>query len=98
MEDQYHHYIPRFLLRNFAINNYERIFSQSIGLEIREDDTFTFPFVKVTSATVHLVNTIFLNETKPDLVLTFLSRSYLYKTIIKYHKDKKEKHPSSLHI
>src|SRR5690349_3704101 len=25
-ENQYHHYIPRFLLMNFAINNYGRIF------------------------------------------------------------------------
>src|SRR5690348_8928490 len=25
-EDQYHHYIPRFILRNFAIDNYERVF------------------------------------------------------------------------
>ncbi|CAG8620956.1 11475_t:CDS:2, partial [Ambispora gerdemannii] len=47
----------------------------SIGLERRDDDTFTFPFVKVTSATVHLVNSFLLNEAKPDLVLTFLSRS-----------------------
>ncbi|KAG9302082.1 hypothetical protein G9A89_021126 [Geosiphon pyriformis] len=62
---------------------------QSIGLERREDDTFSFPFLKVTSATVHLVNSILLNEVKPDLVLTFLSPTYLYKTIIKYHKEKR---------
>jgi uncharacterized protein YxeA len=30
MQDQYHHYIPRFLLRNFAIDNYERIFEGNI--------------------------------------------------------------------
>jgi hypothetical protein len=28
--DQYHHYIPRFLLRNFAIDKYERIFESNI--------------------------------------------------------------------
>ncbi|KAG9300651.1 hypothetical protein G9A89_023449 [Geosiphon pyriformis] len=55
----------------------------------REDDTFTFPFVKVDSATVHLVNSVVLNEAEPDLVLAFLSRSWLYKTVVKYHKNKK---------
>ncbi|CAG8471706.1 135_t:CDS:1 [Ambispora leptoticha] len=61
---------------------------KSIGLERREDDIFTFPFAKINSATVHLVNSVLLNETKEDLVLTFLSHSYLYKTIVKYHKHK----------
>ncbi|CAI2185524.1 2692_t:CDS:1 [Funneliformis geosporum] len=63
---------------------------KSIGLEKRVDDTFTFNFVKVSSATVHLVNSFLLNETKEDLVLTFLSHSYLYKTITKYYKHHKE--------
>ncbi|CAB4481612.1 hypothetical protein RhiirA5_448560 [Rhizophagus irregularis] len=58
----------------------------SMGIERQWNDTFTFSFVKLDSATVHLVNYILLNETKPDLVLTFLSRPYLYKTIAKYHK------------
>jgi hypothetical protein len=68
----------------------------SIGLERREDDTFTFPFVKVTSDTVHLVNTVFLNEAQPDLILTFLSHSYLYKTIIKYYKHHKKLVPTGM--
>ncbi|CAG8546830.1 1548_t:CDS:2 [Diversispora eburnea] len=58
------------------------------GFRTEESDKYTFPFVKVTSATVHKVNTVLLNETKPDLVLTFLSHSFLYKTIVKYHKNK----------
>ena len=58
------------------------------GFERHSDDTFTFPFVKLTSDTVRLVNFILLNETKPDLVLTFLSLPYLYKTIVKYQNDK----------
>ncbi|CAB4423101.1 unnamed protein product [Rhizophagus irregularis] len=32
MQDQYYHYIPRFLLRNFAISNYERIFVNNDNL------------------------------------------------------------------
>ncbi|CAG8504272.1 13045_t:CDS:1 [Acaulospora colombiana] len=63
----------------------------SRGIEMQWNDTFTFSFVKIDSATVHLVNAILLNEVKPDLVLTFLSHPYLYKTIakyIKYHKDR----------
>ncbi|CAJ0763762.1 2758_t:CDS:2 [Entrophospora sp. SA101] len=59
----------------------------SVGLKRQEDDMFTFRFAKIPSATVHLVNSILLNETKPDLVLTFSSRPYLYKTILKYHKS-----------
>ncbi|GBB90544.1 hypothetical protein RclHR1_17530002 [Rhizophagus clarus] len=62
----------------------------SIGLEKQENDTYTFSFVKVSSAFVHLVNSVLLNETKPDLVLTFLTHSYLYKTIVKYYKHHKE--------
>ncbi|CAG8739465.1 6022_t:CDS:1, partial [Racocetra persica] len=27
--DEYHHYIPRFILRNFAIDRYERIFTSN---------------------------------------------------------------------
>ncbi|CAG8729855.1 14054_t:CDS:1, partial [Acaulospora morrowiae] len=60
------------------------------GFERRWNDEFTFPFVKINSATVHLVNAILLNEVKPDLVLTFFSHPYLYKTIVKYHKDYKD--------
>ncbi|RIA89097.1 hypothetical protein C1645_825339 [Glomus cerebriforme] len=60
----------------------------SKGIEKQWNDTFTFPFVKIDSTTVHLVNFILLNEVKPDLILTFLSHPYLYKTIVKYHKDK----------
>ncbi|CAG8629600.1 9054_t:CDS:1 [Paraglomus brasilianum] len=59
-----------------------------MGLERTENDTLTFPFAKISSDTVSLVNSILLNETKPDLILTFLSPSYLYKTIAKYHKHK----------
>ncbi|CAG8496784.1 5656_t:CDS:2 [Scutellospora calospora] len=58
--------------------------------EYRENDTFTFPFVKLPSATVHLVNSFFLNEARPELVLAFLSHSYLYKLICKYPKFDKE--------
>ncbi|CAG8440861.1 1001_t:CDS:1 [Dentiscutata heterogama] len=59
---------------------------KSIGLRRHDDDTFTFPFAKITSATVHLVNSIILNETnEQDLVVSFNSPSYLYKTIVKYH-------------
>jgi hypothetical protein len=58
------------------------------GFKIEEADKFTFPFVRVASATVHLVNAVILNESKPDEILTFLSHSYLYKTIVKYHKNK----------
>ncbi|CAB4423100.1 unnamed protein product [Rhizophagus irregularis] len=57
------------------------------GFKIEEADKFTFPFVRVTSATVHLINAVILNESKPDEILTFLSHSYLYKTIVKYHKN-----------
>ncbi|CAG8820229.1 10527_t:CDS:1, partial [Racocetra persica] len=63
-------------------------FLNSLDLKIENSDILTFPFVKVNSATVHLVNTIILNETKPDEVLSFLSHSNLYKTIVKYHKNK----------
>ncbi|CAG8460524.1 1248_t:CDS:1 [Paraglomus occultum] len=57
-----------------------------MGFERTENDNFTFSFAKISSETVSLVNCILLNETKPDLILTFLSPSYLYKTIVKYHK------------
>ncbi|RHZ71994.1 hypothetical protein Glove_248g33 [Diversispora epigaea] len=60
----------------------------SQGYKTEESEKYTFPFVRVTSATVHKVNTVLLNETKPDLVLTFLSHSFLYKTIVKYHKNR----------
>lgn len=60
----------------------------SLGFKIEECDTLTFPLVKVNSATVHLVNTIILNETKPDEVVSFLSYSNLYKSIVKYHNSK----------
>ncbi|CAG8665941.1 4351_t:CDS:1 [Funneliformis caledonium] len=60
----------------------------SMGIEMQPNDTFTFPFVKINSATVHLINSVLLNEVNSDLVLTFLSCSYLYKTIVKYHKNK----------
>ncbi|RIA89091.1 hypothetical protein C1645_738901 [Glomus cerebriforme] len=60
----------------------------SMGLKTQWNDTFTFPFVKINSATVNLVNFFLLNEVNPDLILTFLSRPYLYKTIVKYHKVK----------
>ncbi|CAG8518434.1 14504_t:CDS:1 [Acaulospora morrowiae] len=55
------------------------------GIKRHMNDEFTFSFVKIDSATVHLVNAILLNEVGPDLVLTFVSHSYLYKTIVKYH-------------
>ncbi|KAF0556432.1 hypothetical protein F8M41_015345 [Gigaspora margarita] len=52
-----------------------------------DNDIFTFPFTKITSSTVHLVNSILLNEThEKDLIVSFISPSYLYKTIVKYHK------------
>ncbi|CAG8471144.1 3288_t:CDS:2 [Funneliformis mosseae] len=60
----------------------------SMGIEMQPNDTFTFPFVKINSVTVHLINSVLLNEVNSDLVLTFLSCSYLYKTIVKYHKNK----------
>ncbi|CAG8814005.1 4856_t:CDS:1, partial [Racocetra fulgida] len=41
-------------------------FLNSLDLKIEKSGILTFPFVKVNSATVHLVNTIILNETKPD--------------------------------
>ncbi|KAF0548956.1 hypothetical protein F8M41_025578 [Gigaspora margarita] len=52
-----------------------------------ENDEF-ITTIKVNSATVHLVNTIILNETKPDEVVSFLSYSNLYKSIVKYHNSK----------
>ncbi|CAG8655007.1 11715_t:CDS:1, partial [Paraglomus brasilianum] len=58
------------------------------GLERTENDTLTLPFAKISSDTVSLVNSILLNETEPDLILTFLSPSYLYKAIVKYDKYK----------
>ncbi|CAG8543552.1 10717_t:CDS:2, partial [Acaulospora colombiana] len=57
------------------------------GFQRDPDDKFTFPFVKITSATVHLVNSLILNQAKSDTVLTFYSLSYLYKTIVKYPKQ-----------
>ncbi|CAG8490418.1 14385_t:CDS:2, partial [Racocetra fulgida] len=41
------------------------------GFKLHEDDKFTFTFVKVNSATVHLVNSIVLNEANPDLQVGF---------------------------
>ncbi|CAG8703980.1 14898_t:CDS:1 [Acaulospora morrowiae] len=63
---------------------------KSNGIETRWNDEFTFSFVKIDSATVHLVNIILLNEVGPDLVLTFLSHPNLYKTIVKYNKHYKD--------
>ncbi|CAG8504726.1 28335_t:CDS:2, partial [Dentiscutata erythropus] len=61
----------------------------SQGLKTEESDILTFPLVKVNSATVHLVNTLILNETKPDEdeVLSFFSYSNLYKAVVKYYKN-----------
>ncbi|RIB16220.1 hypothetical protein C2G38_2091493 [Gigaspora rosea] len=59
-----------------------------LGFKIEECDTLIFPIVKVNSTTVHLVNTIILNETKPDEVFSFLFHSNLYKSIVKYHNSK----------
>ncbi|CAG8457637.1 11959_t:CDS:1 [Diversispora eburnea] len=67
-------------------NSFDR-YINSIGLETQPDDKFTFPFVKVNSATVHLVNAIILNEARSDLIISYVSPSYLYKTIVKYHKN-----------
>ncbi|CAG8808964.1 23987_t:CDS:2, partial [Dentiscutata erythropus] len=62
----------------------------SIGLRRRNNVTFTFPFVKITSSAVHLVNSILLNEThEQDLIVSFISPSSLYKTIVKYHTKHK---------
>ncbi|RIA86209.1 hypothetical protein C1645_780117 [Glomus cerebriforme] len=58
------------------------------GFKTETSDKYTFPFVKVTSATVHLVNAVILNESKPDEIMSFLSHSCLYKSIVKYHKNK----------
>ncbi|CAG8455068.1 21252_t:CDS:1 [Dentiscutata erythropus] len=60
------------------------------GLKKQDNDKFTFTFVKANSATVHLVNSILLNEANPDLQLSFLSLPYLYKTIVKYYKNFKD--------
>ncbi|CAG8754403.1 16194_t:CDS:1, partial [Racocetra fulgida] len=60
------------------------------GIKRHPDDKFTFTFVKVNSATVHLVNSVLLNEATPDLQVSFLSLSYLYKTIVKYNKNVKD--------
>ncbi|CAG8738122.1 11371_t:CDS:1 [Dentiscutata erythropus] len=63
-------------------------FLSSLGFKIEECDKLIFPLVKVNSATVHLMNTIILNETKSDEVFSFLSHSNLYKSIVKYHNSK----------
>ncbi|CAG8585982.1 2605_t:CDS:2 [Cetraspora pellucida] len=60
------------------------------GIKRQPNDKFTFTFVKVNSATVHLVNSILLNEATPDLQVSVLSLSYLYKTIVKYNKSVKD--------
>ncbi|CAG8750936.1 4105_t:CDS:1, partial [Racocetra fulgida] len=60
------------------------------GIKRQPDDKFTFTFVKVNSATVDIVNSILLNEATPDLQVSFLSLSYLYKTIVKYNKSVKD--------
>ncbi|CAG8580939.1 17331_t:CDS:2 [Dentiscutata heterogama] len=60
----------------------------SLGFKIEKCDTLIFPIVKVNSTTVHLVNTIILNETEPDEVFSFRSHSNLYKSIVKYHNSK----------
>ena len=72
-------------------NKHDTLFDKLVlakDLERQPNDEFTFTFVKINSITVHLVNSMFLNKANEDLVLTFLSYLYLYKTIVKYHKDK----------
>ncbi|RIB23413.1 hypothetical protein C2G38_2072869 [Gigaspora rosea] len=64
--------------------------ANNVGFKKHDDDKFNFTFVKVNSATVHLVNSILLNEANPDLQVSFLSLPYLYKTIIKYNKNVKK--------
>ncbi|CAG8716924.1 25993_t:CDS:2 [Dentiscutata erythropus] len=59
-------------------------------VNLNNNDKFTITFIKVNSAAVHLVNSIVLNESKPYLQVSFLSLSYLYKTIVKYNKNVKE--------
>ncbi|CAG8767003.1 16021_t:CDS:1 [Cetraspora pellucida] len=62
-------------------------FDKHTGIKRQPNDKFTFTFVKVNSAAVHLVNSIVLNEADSDLQVSFLSLSYLYKTILKYNKN-----------
>ncbi|CAG8457570.1 11955_t:CDS:2 [Diversispora eburnea] len=75
-------YVPHPPATPEYVNN---VFDDSFKTQL--DDKFTFHFVKINSATVHLVNAFILNEANPDLVLSYLSPSYLYKTIVKYHKS-----------
>ncbi|CAG8721835.1 22325_t:CDS:1 [Dentiscutata erythropus] len=87
-----HPEIPKLVKINNESDGNQRAFIDSIlnslGFKIEECDTLIFPIVKVNSATVHLVNTIILNETMPDEVFSFRSQSNLYKSIIKYHNSK----------
>ncbi|CAG8504440.1 25257_t:CDS:1, partial [Racocetra persica] len=39
-KNQYHHYIPRFILRNFAINKYERIFVSNVMVSKKQKQNF----------------------------------------------------------
>jgi hypothetical protein len=55
---------------DFISNSFETKLN-SMGFKRKWNDTFTFPSVKISSATVRLVNFMFLNEAKEDLILTF---------------------------
>ncbi|CAG8509599.1 hypothetical protein C2G38_2072864 [Gigaspora rosea] len=66
------------------------LWANKVGFKKHDDDKFTLTFVKVNSATVHLVNSLVLNEATPYLQVSFLSLSYLYKTMIKYNKNGKD--------
>ncbi|CAG8625217.1 9359_t:CDS:2 [Scutellospora calospora] len=45
-KDQYHHYIPRYILRNFSINNYERIFTNNKKQSVSNEKQFRKQFKK----------------------------------------------------
>ncbi|CAG8771315.1 9904_t:CDS:1 [Dentiscutata erythropus] len=75
---------------SFDWSKYDNTFdwwANQSGFKKHDDDKFTLTFVKVNSATVHLVNSLVLNEAKPSLQVSFLSLPYFYKTVIKYNKS-----------
>ncbi|CAG8716918.1 25992_t:CDS:1 [Dentiscutata erythropus] len=54
----------------FDWSKYDNTFDwwkNQVGFKTQDNDKFTITFVKVNSATVHLVNSIVLNEANPDL-------------------------------
>src|SRR3954447_26996231 len=87
-KDQYHHYIPRFLLRNFAIDKYERTFvEEQQKKKVQKTKQQKKKQQKKKKIEVELLQ--MFNRKENRLGVSFIRKTYGYKNMYKdlNHED-----------